>query len=75
MPWSGYFAPAQGAGIDLQEGHGDRDPEPGQALRIDTRKEISKIDLAQRKVEQRRGDQYFQGRKQYPAHLARARQV
>ena len=69
------LAPAQHAEEDLQEHHGNRQPDPAQALDADARGEIVQIDLAQRKIKQRRRDQYLDGRKQDPAHLARACQV
>ena len=66
------LAPSQDAGKNLQECHDNRQADPDQARNIDPRHEIGEIDLAQREVKQRRGDQYFCRRKQDPAHLARA---
>ena len=63
------LAPAQHADEYLQEGHGDREADPAQARNIDARGKLGQIDLAQREVEQRRGDQYLYRRKQDPAHL------
>ena len=69
------LAPSQDADENLQEGHGNRQPDPAQARNIDARRQVGEIGLAEREIEQRRGDQYFYRRKQNPAHLARAWQV
>ncbi len=67
------LAPPQHADEDLQEGHGDGNADPAETRKIiDARCKLDEVDLAQRKVEQRRRDQYFYRRKQDPAHLARA---
>src|SRR6266481_8501031 len=64
--------PSQDADKNLKKCHGNRDADPSQACKIEARRKIGKIDLAQGKVKERRGDQYFYCRKQYPAHFARA---
>jgi hypothetical protein len=69
------LAPAQHTKEDLQEHHSNRQPDPAQALDADARGEIKQVDLAQREIQQRRRDQYLDGRKQDSAHLARACRV
>jgi hypothetical protein len=69
------LAPAQHADENLKECHGDRQADPAEARKIDAGRQIGKIGLAQRKIKQRRRDQYLDCRKQDPTHLARARQV
>ena len=53
------LAPSQHADKNLQERHGDRQRDPAQARNIDARGKIGQIDLAQREIQQRRRDQYF----------------
>jgi hypothetical protein len=73
-PHSELISP-QDADENLKERDGDRQGDPAQARDIDARRQLVEIDVAERKIEQRRGDQYFDCRKQEPAHVARARQV
>ncbi len=69
------LAPSQHADKNLQEGHGNRHADPAQARYIDARRKLGEIDLAQREIKQRRGDQYFYRRKQDPTHVVRGSSV
>ncbi|MHC2235913.1 hypothetical protein ACVI8L_004252 [Bradyrhizobium diazoefficiens] len=69
------LAPAQHADEDLQERDGDRDADPEQAGYGEARQKFGQIDLAQRQVEQRCGNQDLGRRQQDSAHLARMNRV
>jgi hypothetical protein len=68
-------APSLDADKYLKECHGYRQANPAQARKIDARRQVGKIRLAEREIKQRRRDHYLCCRKQDSAHLARARQV